>query len=459
MRIRRVPDRFEKLKALGSMATDDILTKPEKPTAVGETRLPYSIPRNNPGPGIYRAAMPNGKRINLMRVMFTDFCKMDCYFCPNSHWVPRRRFAFKVDELARTFMDLADRHTVDGLFLSSGVAGSGSKTTERLVQVVETIRKRYGYRGYVHLKVMPGTDYEYVEAAHRLGTRLSVNLETPTVTHMRRLSKMKELVRDIMAPMRWIHDLTQETTGGAVGQVTQLVVGAADENDRDIFRRIGQLYSDWNLKRVYYAPFNPVRHTPLEDHSPTPAMRGHRLYQVDWLKRVYSFSDSEIGLAFDDTGFLSLEHDPKTVIALENLDTFPVDVNSADRELLLRVPGVGPTSTRRILALRRRHTIDTWRDLQTMGVVKKRAWPFLSFAGHRPNGARQLRMDLFEDGKIFNAAVQPGTIAESPASEVAPSTTPASAPCGLTRSCVGCSLYGAPGHPGSPELAEAGAPV
>ena len=449
MPIRHVPDRFEKLQALGSMATDDILTRSTSRGAEDrQRRSPYSIPRNNPGPGVYRASMPNGKRINLMRVMFTDFCKMDCHFCPNSHWVPRRRFAFKVDELARTFMDLAERHTVDGLFLSSGVAGTGSKTTERLVKVVESIRKRYGYRGYIHLKVMPGTDYEYVEAAHRLGTRLSVNIETPTVGHMKRLSKMKELVRDIMAPMRWIHDLTNETTGGAVGQVTQMVVGAADETDLHIFKRIRQLYSDWNLKRIYYAAFRPVRYTPLEGHEPTPLMREHRLYQMDWLKRVYQFSDSEIGLAFNQRGFLSLEQDPKTAIALENLDAFPVDVNQADREQLLRTPGVGPTSTERILALRNRHKIDAWRDLQAMGVVKKRAWPFLKFAGRRTESASQLRMDVFDDGKLFRTERR---------SEPAPNhrhtapTTTAAAPCGLTRSCVGCSLYGAPGHPGSTE--------
>ena len=201
--------------------------------------------------------MPNGRYINLMRVMFTDFCKMDCAFCPNSHWVPRKRYAFKVDELARTFMDLHSRHTVDGLFLSSGVAGSGSKTTERLVKVVEVIRKKYGFKGYIHMKVMPGTEYQYVEAAYRLGTRLSINIETPTIEMMQKLSAMKDLERDILAPMRWIDQLTRGDTNGAVGQATQLVVGAADESDWDIFKRVDQLYTEWNLKRIYYTAFPP----------------------------------------------------------------------------------------------------------------------------------------------------------------------------------------------------------
>ena len=144
MLIKHTPDTYEKLQILGGMASDDILS----PSAAGQTsnrsRMPYSSPKKNPIPGIYRASMPNGKYINLMRVMFTDFCKMDCAFCPNSHWVPRKRYAFKVDELARAFMELHSRHTVDGLFLSSGVAGTGSKTTERLVKVVEIIRQKYG---------------------------------------------------------------------------------------------------------------------------------------------------------------------------------------------------------------------------------------------------------------------------------------------------------------------------
>ena len=416
------------------MASDDILAQPDGNTG---RRAPYSEPKRNPTAGVYKAAMPNGKFINLMRVMLTDFCKMDCAFCPNSHWVPRKRYAFKVDELARTFMELHSRHTVDGLFLSSGVAGTGSKTTERLVKVVEIIRRKYGFKGYIHLKVMPGTEYQYVEAAHELGTRLSVNIETPSADLMSKLSKMKELERDILAPMRWINDLTLREANGAVGQATQFVVGAADESDWDIFKRIDQLYGEWSLKRVYYAAFRPVRHTPLEEHPATPLGREHRLYQIDWLKRIYRFSNEELKLAFGDQGYLPLEADPKTSIAVENLDAFPLDVNAATHEQLLRVPGVGPTSAQRIVANRRRHTIDTWRDLQAMGVVRKRAWAFLAFPGQRPPRAKQLKLDLF---------------AERPAgAEPAPVGNGANgvAPCGEPRSCVGCPMYGAPGHPGS----------
>ena len=281
MLIKRRPDAYEKLQILGGMATDDILSRPEGGAAAGSSRRgPYSEPKKNPAAGVYRASMPNGRYINLLRVMFTDFCKMDCAFCPNSHWVPRKRYAFKVDELARVFNELHSRGTVDGLFLSSGVAGTGSKTTEKLINVVEVIRQRYGFQGYVHLKVMPGTEEQYVEAAYRLGTRLSVNLETPTADMMRKLSAMKDLERDILDPHEVDRQADPPRRQRGRGQATQLVVGAADETDWDIFQRIDQLYTEWRLKRVYYAPFHPVPpHTPGgapadADGSVAPALPG-----------------------------------------------------------------------------------------------------------------------------------------------------------------------------------------
>ncbi len=440
MLIQSDPDRYQKLEKLAGMATDDVLSRPRTGNDYAAVRAPYSRAESNPAPGVYKASMPNGKTINLFRVMFTDFCKMDCHFCPNSHWVPRKRFSFKVDELARTFHELERRHTVAGLFLSSGVAGSGSKTTEKLIKVVDLVRNKYGFRGYIHLKIMPGTEYEYVEQAYRLGTRLSVNLETPTVEGMKRLSRMKDLERDMLSQMHWMDGLLrQDSPGGAVGQVTQLVVGAADESDWDVYQRMTQLYGQWNFKRVYYNPFLPIRYTPLEDHEATPMWRTNRLYQVDWLKRIYRYEDDEIRHAYDPAGFLSLEDDPKTVIALSNADRFPLDINAANKADLLRVPGIGPTSADRIILQRERHRIDTWRDLQAMGVVRKRATPFVSFPGSEATPARQLKLDLFKESPSRPATVS--TSASRP-------ETATAAPCGQIRSCTGCSLYGAPGHPG-----------
>ena len=439
MLVKSTPDRYEKLAILGGMASDDILSPPEQR---GGRRGPYPDPKKNPTFGVYRASMPNGKFISLLRVMFTDFCKMDCFYCPNSHWVPRKRYAFKVDELASVFMEAHNRGMVSGLFLSSGIAGDGSKTMEHLVKVVDAVRNKHGFKGYIHLKVMPGADYQHVEAAYRLGSRLSMNIEAPSADHMRKLSAMKDFDNDILAPMRWINDLTQSQTNGAVGQATQLVVGAADETDADIFSRMDQLYTQWNLKRIYYAPFRPVRYTPLEEHPATPMLRSHRLYQLDWLKRVYEFDNDELDLAFASDGYLPLDDDPKTAIAVENLEAFPVDINQAAHRQLLRIPGVGPKSAQRIVSTRRRHSIDTWRDLKAMGVVRKRAWPFVMFPGHLPPAARQLRLDLLGEGARGNERTgTPAVTGES------------AAPCGEIRTCTGCPMFGMPGHPGHADLA------
>ena len=414
MLIKRTPDRYEKLHILGGMATDDILTGGKVTTGVD--RVAYSDPRKNPQAGVYRSSLPNGKKINLMRVMFTDFCMMDCAYCPNSTYVSRQRFAFKREELASTFMELHSRGTVDGLFLSSGIAGNGSKTTQHLVETVELIRKRHGFRGYIHMKVMPGAERHLVEAAHRLGSRLSVNIETPEADLLRRISPMKDLQKDILDPMSWIDELTRNSRGGAVGQATQFVVGAAEESDRQIYRRVDQMYTDWNLKRVYYPPFRPAWETPMEEHPPVPAARERRLYQMDWLRRVYGFATNEIDLAFDHGGFLSLEQDPKTVIAMENLDAFPMDLNAVSKDQLLRIPGIGPVSADRIIQTRRRHRIDTWRDLQTMGVVRKRAWPYVVFPGQRPPSGKQLRLDLFGEAQDRRTAEAEGLVLPSPTS-------------------------------------------
>lgn len=481
MLIKRAPDVYEKLQILGGMAGDDVLAPtprggsgggyggngygqsggngngggyggrmwapgPGGPAATQARQgghYAYTNPAKRPLPAVYRAAMPNGQAINLMRVMFTDFCMMDCAYCPNSVYVPRQRYAFKVDELARAFDEMHQRHTVAGLFLSSGIAGSGSKTTDKMIQVVEILRRKYRFQGYVHLKVMPGTEYQYVEAAHRLGSRLSVNIETPTAEMMTRISPHKDFAGGILAPMQWIDQLTKAGSGGAVGQATQMVVGAADESDADIFRRIDQLYGDWNLKRVYYTAFRPAAHTPMAEHPAIPPLREHRLYQVDWLKRIYHYSNAELNLALDGGGFLPLDQDPKTAIALENLDAFPVDLNAASREQLLRVPGLGPTSADRIIANRRRHKIDNWRDVQAMGVVRKRAWPFVLFPGQRPPPSKQMKLDLFPQG-----AVETGPPAGPVGSLASAGGGSGPAPCGATGSCGGCPLRGTPGHPG-----------
>lgn len=393
MLIQTHPDAYDKLRHLGGMATDDVLAQEDHKFNV--PRGAYSQPRNHAMPaGVYKAAMPNGKTISLMRVMFTDVCKYDCQYCPNSVYVPRRRYGFKVDELAKLFMELYRRQTVAGLFLSSGIASTPDGIMEKLLDTVETLRNHYRFKGYIHLKVMPGTSAGGVEAAYRLGTRLSINMEQPTAEHLAKVSTMKDFNKHMLAPMQAIHDLISKDGNGAVGQVTQLVVGAAEESDRAIYGRMTQLYGEWGFKRIYYQPFRPARYTPLEEHPATPMLRAHRLYQLDWLSRIYGYSEAELRPAFDDGGFLPMDVDPKFLLAAYSYQDEVVDVNNADYQKLLRVPGVGPTAAQRILAQRKAHTINTWRDLQAMGVVTKRAKAFLGFPGYKPEKAQQVKMDF-----------------------------------------------------------------
>ncbi len=402
MLIKSTPDVYEKLRHLGGMATDDILSPAER--SDGTARLSNGNERVGPRggvtphAGVYKAAMPNGKRFSLMRVMFTDHCIMDCHYCPNSHWVPRRRYGFKVDELARLFNEMRQRHMVDGLFLSSGIFKNPNATQERLLDVVDAVRSRYGFRGYIHLKVMPGTnDDSLLEASQRLGARLSINIESPSAEHLRKVSKMKDFDKGIIDPMGRISDLMQEHYGGAVGQATQMVVGAADESDWDIYNRMTSLYGNYGFKRVYYSAFRPVQYTPLEEHPATPPAREHRLYQMDWLSRIYGYDSEELRPAFSDDGFLDTRTDPKLMIAMTNYERFPVDVNQASEQELLRVPGVGPLAASRIIGQRKEHSITQSRELKAMGVVMKRALPFLRFPGHKPTPAKQAEMPLFQE--------------------------------------------------------------
>lgn len=450
MLIKNAPDVYEKLRHLGGMATDDVLSPAERSDGAARPSNGWERvgPRGGvtPHAGVYRAAMPNGKRVSLLRVMFTDHCVMDCYYCPNSHWVPRRRYGFKVDELARLFADMHDRGMVDGLFLSSGIFKDPDATQERLADVVEAVRRR-GFRGYVHLKVMPGVrDDALIERSQRLGARLSINMEAPSADRLSRLSAMKDFDDGILAPMTRIAGLTRERYGGAVGQVTQLVVGAADESDWDIYSRVRSLYGDLGVKRVYYSAFRPVRHTPLEERPATPPVREHRLYQLDWLSRVYGYEEEELRPAFDDAGFLELRADPKLMIAVGGAaaDRFPVDVNAAAERDLLRVPGVGPLAAQRIVAQRRRRSITMRQELQAMGVVLKRALPFLRFPGHKPAPAKQSELPLFRERLAASPAPQraaalhpaPERLAASPAPQRAAALHAAHASSG----CASCPL-------------------
>jgi len=339
-------------------------------------------PTGSPLRFIHRVALPGGNSMCLFKVLMTNVCTNDCAYCANQvgRDIPRR--AFQPEELARLFMELHRKRLVRGLFLSSGIAGNASRTMESMVQTVEILRHRYEFKGYVHLKILPGASFDCIEEGCKLANRVSVNIEAPTAQHLARLSSRKDILHGILEPMRRVKQLmaTDERLVPS-GQTTQFVVGAAGETDRDILNTTEALYREIGLRRIYFSAFQPVRGTRLEGLHPTSSWREHRLYQTDWLLRVYGFSPQEVELALGTEDNLPLRKDPKLIIAQKQPWLFPVDINAASYDELIRVPGIGPVSAQRIIEVRQEHSIFSMEQLKKMRIIVKRAAPFIWFKG------------------------------------------------------------------------------
>jgi putative DNA modification/repair radical SAM protein len=350
-------------------------------------------------PGGIHVSQAGGRTVKLLKVLQTNVCEFDCFYCEHraSRDVPRTYVS--PEELAKTFMQLHRARLVEGLFLSSGITRKVDTMQERIVQTAEILRRRYRFKGYIHLKVMPGSSPAAVERTVQLADRVSLNLEAPTPQHLSRLSSKKEFLDAILTRMVWINRLTEEQPGLArAGQITQFVVGAVGESDLDLLQTTDRLYREIRLRRAYFSAFSPVPGTPLDHVPPAPLLRQHRLYQADWLLRFYGFSVGE--LAFDERGLLPLAADPKLAWALRHPERFPLELSTAPPELLLRVPGIGPLSAKRIAEVRRTTAITDLKQLTRLGVVAKRAAPFLLLGGRSITGAlpkaqnAQAKLDL-----------------------------------------------------------------
>jgi putative DNA modification/repair radical SAM protein len=371
-----VMDAFEKVEILGRSAQYDLCGEACGTDAARK--------KDELGRWIYPAALPDGRRVALLKVLLSNACQKDCYYCANRASRDFRRVSFAPEELARAFDQMHRKGLVKGLFLSSGVCGDAGRTMDQMIATVELVRKRYAFPGYVHLKILPGASLAHVEGAVQLATRVSVNLEAPNAERLARIAPRKDFAANLLQPMRWAKGLIEASGGRLVpaGQTTQFVVGAADESDREILMTTVQLYKEIELARAYFSAFQPIGDTPLEGHPPTPPLREHRLYQSDWLLRQYDFTLED--LIFDEAGNLPREADPKVMWARAHPERFPIEVNQASREELLRVPGLGPRSVARILRLRRQGTFRALTDLKKVGAVASRAAPFILLAGKRP---------------------------------------------------------------------------
>ena len=359
---------------------------------------------SNEGMGICHSYAPDGRCISLLKVLLTNFCQYDCLYCVNrvSSNVPRARFT--IEEVVQLTLDFYRRNCIEGLFLSSGIIRSPDYTMEQVVEVARRLREEHDFRGYIHLKTIPDAAPELLERAGRYADRLSINIELPTQEGLVQLAPEKDApaIKRSMARLRiHIEDArsaareqrkVQSIAGAAprrpkaeafsaAGQSTQMIVGADAADDATILAASAQLYGAYRLKRVYYSAFSPIpdasSRLPLR---PAPLLREHRLYQADWLMRFYGFNAGEIAPA---QGMLSLQVDPKLAWALAHPERFPVDVNRAPREMLLRVPGLGVKAVDRLVAARRVRRMRS-DDLKRLHVPLAKVLPFVVLPDHRP---------------------------------------------------------------------------
>ncbi|MBC7289435.1 MAG: helix-hairpin-helix domain-containing protein [Armatimonadetes bacterium] len=324
----------------------------------------------------------------------TNVCRNDCYYCASRCSARIRRTSFSPEELARAFVEMHEAGLVSGLFLSSGIAGEPDEVQQKIVDTATIVRERYGFRGYVHLKIIPGASPAAVEETVRVASRVSVNLEAPSAEHLRRIAPDKDFRSSLLETLR-ITAQTAARLSPRTSVTTQFVAGAAGESDAELLSAAWHLYQRLGLRRAYYSGFRPVPGTPLSDEPAFPPIRQHRLYQADWLMRFYRFRPDE--LIYDENGRLPETTDPKLAWASRHPELFPVEVNTASYMELLRVPGIGPTTARRIIEARKAARLRDLRDLSALGAAAARAASFVTIGGRRPR-SDQLRLPLPEEG-------------------------------------------------------------
>ena len=402
-------DSQEKLEALGAAAQYDLC---------GACCNPKNDPkghrqRGHMGRWIYPAALPDGRSILLMKVLMSNVCENNCLYCVNRRGNDQPVLSFTPEELASLFMKMFYANLVQGLFLSSAIFKSAVRTMDRMIKTVEILRYRYRFQGYIHLKVLPGAGISQLERATRLADRVSINLEAPSASRLSKIAPQKKFSEELLSRIHLLSRLIKQANHGRrygpKGQTTQFVVGAAGESDTEILGVSKNLYDKLDLSRIYFSAFQPAKGTSLEGLKPTPLLREHRLYQADFLFRRYGFSMEEIG--FTEEGNLPLGKDPKTIWAEGHPEFFPVEVNTAPRELLMRVPGFGPITVKRILHIRTEHRIRSLDQLKRMGAVTRNALGYVLLDGHLPGKPSSSQLDIWQPEPVSfrNTPVTPAT--------------------------------------------------
>lgn len=375
----------QKLELLADAAKYDVSC-----SSSGSNRKNKDKGLGNTGAGICHSYTEDGRCVSLLKILLTNHCIFDCAYCVSRKSNDIKRAAFTVQEVIDLTIGFYRRNYIEGLFLSSGIFKDADYTMERLVLVASRLREEYNFNGYIHLKTIPGASDELIQRAALYADRLSINIEIPTESGLKLLAPEKNR-KDMLRPMRFLRDEIMRSKEEKIlfkhapslapaGQSTQMIIGAGGENDIQILHTAQFLYQKYDLRRVYYSGYVPVSNDVRLPALGTavPFARENRLYQSDWLMRFYGFSAQE--LLHEQNPFLDLDIDPKLSWALRNLSLFPVDVNTADRSILLRIPGIGPRSVHKIIAARR-FSFLRYEHLSKIGVAMNRARYFIVCKG------------------------------------------------------------------------------
>ncbi|MEP7290745.1 MAG: radical SAM protein [Chloroflexota bacterium] len=382
MNIHRVPDAFQKMSMMG----DSTFFEPagDSPQAErGAKAKPFQS--HSLAECISHVSTPKGKKA-MVKTMMTTACERNCNYCPFRAGRSRtRRVTIRPDEMAKAFDQIARARLAEGIFLSSGIIKGGVTTQDKILDTIEIVRKKYHYDGFVHMKIMPGAEYDQIKRAVELADRVSINLEGATEQRLNALAPKKEFNTELLQRLIWAHEIRKNLPYGVKRPsiVTQFVVGAVGDTDLELLSLSDRLYQQLKLSRVYYSAFGPVIQTPFENVPAVDPQREFRLYQASFLLRDYHWDVEDLN--FTQSGNLDLSVDPKKAWADSHLRQSPIDVMTASREQLMRIPGIGPKNADTILRARRKGRLDDLSYLRKIGIrAPEQAAPYILLDGQRP---------------------------------------------------------------------------
>ena len=384
-------DQLETLQTLseqmGIEHAEESRGEPAKPACFTPKARPEFTEREKRAVFVHPAQLPNGKQVKLLKTLLSSACERDCYYCPFRAGRDFRRASFKPQEFAELFMKLYQSSLAEGIFLSSGIAAGGANTQNKILDTADILRNKLGFRGYLHLKIMPGAEKGQVQRLMQLADRVSINLEAPNTERLAKLAPNKTFIEELFRPLKWVEEIRRSEpaykgwNGRWPSTVTQFVAGGSDESDLELLTTTDWLMKNVRLRRAYYSAFYPIRDTPMENKAAVDPMREHRLYQASFLLRDYGFDLED--MPFVQNGNLPLATDPKLAWAQQNLQGKPLEINRAERSELLRIPGIGPKGADAILRARRSGKLRDLSALKRLGVVTTRVAPFVLLDGRR----------------------------------------------------------------------------